>query len=157
MQSPCLTLPGRDGPCDYQHRDKNHPDCVDCRFRLEYAVNQGMLHPEVLTKQEDPVVLEAREKGGRPRGSFKEKVTCSVDGCAYWAVAKGKCRSHYGKAYRKSQKLKRKTCKDCKRRPVKTKELCNACYVRARYKRIHGKVRGYRRKGKEMNNERDKV
>ena len=61
-QSPCLILPGREGPCNYLHRDKSHPDCVDCRPRIEYAVKQGMLHPEVLKpKQEDPLVLEARK------------------------------------------------------------------------------------------------
>jgi hypothetical protein len=105
-----------------------------------------MLPPIVLEQQDDPVVVEAREKGGRPRGSFKEKVTCSVDGCDYWAVGKGKCGSHYGKAYRESQKLKRKLCKDCKKRKVKSMELCNACYGRMYYRRFHKKVRGYKRR-----------
>ena len=60
-QSPCLTLLGREGPCEFLHRDKNHPDCVDCDLRVRYAVKRGILHPEVLTKQEDPLVLEARK------------------------------------------------------------------------------------------------
>ena len=75
MQSPCLTLPGRDGPCDYLHRDKNHPDCVDCRPRIKYAVNEGMFHPEVLEQKDDPVVLEARRAAPK-----KKRKICK--GCA---------------------------------------------------------------------------
>ncbi|MBA7694087.1 hypothetical protein ES703_102689 [subsurface metagenome] len=108
MQNPCTHGRTPDETiCPHMARNKNHPDCVNCTPRLEYAVKQGMLHPEVLEQKKDPVIVEAREKGGRPRGSFKEKKTCSVKGCDYWAKIKGKCASHYGKAYRKAKKLKK--------------------------------------------------
>jgi len=44
------------------------------------------------------------------------------------------------------KKKQPKLCNDCGLNPVKSKGLCNACYGRVRYKRIHKKVRAYKRK-----------
>ena len=147
MQSPCLILPGRDGPCEYLHRDKSHPDCVDCRPRLEYCVKEGMLPPIVLEQQDDPMVLEARERAvhRKPRsdGRRKEKEKCSEEGCDLWAVAKKKCRKHYNKAYQEAQRLKKegdtvpvkKKEKRCKCKPgctakIKARGMCDTSYSR---------------------------
>ena len=136
MQSPCYT-------CEHKDRDKSDPGCVDCRPRIEHAVAQGMLSPEVLEVQDDPVVLEARQKGGRPRGSFKEKQPCSTPDCRWDAQIKGLCRSCYGEIYRKSHKH----CKGCgRRKKIKARNRCSTCYVRWRYHNPDA-VRGYRKRG----------
>ena len=155
MQSPCNT-------CDYKARDKKHWDCVNCDLRVRYAVKLGILHPEVLRKQDDPLVLEAREKAldrkprsGRPRGSAKKKEKCSEDGCNEWAVAKGKCRTHYNKAYQEAKKVKegggivtvKKEEKRCKCKPgctakIKARGMCDTSYSRWKHQNPD-KVRPY--------------
>ena len=148
MQSPCLT-------CDHQQRDKNHPDCVDCDLRVKYAVKQNMLHPDVLNVKEDPLVLEARKAAPK-----KKRKLCKGCGRPLPIKARNRCATCYVRwRYHNADKVRgyKKICNDCGLKQVHSKGLCNNCYGRARYKRIHGKVRGYRRKGKEINNERDKV
>ena len=162
-ESPCLTLSGRDGPCEHQYRDKSDPDCVNCRPRIEYAVAEGMLSPEVLEVKDDPMILEAREKAldrkprsGRPRGSTKKKEKCSTTDCRWDAQIKGKCRSCYGKAYRKAKKVKKeggdtvgvkKEEKRCKCKPgctakIKAREMCDTAYSKWKYQNPD-KVRHY--------------
>ena len=63
MNNPCIS--GRDPEetiCPFVGDDKNDEPCLNCLAKLEYAVNQGMLHPEVLEpKQEDLLIIEARK------------------------------------------------------------------------------------------------
>ena len=155
MQSPCLILSGREGPCEFLHRDKNHADCVDCDLRIKYAVNQNMLSPEVLEVKDDPVIIEARRAAPK-----KKRKHCKDCGRPKPIKARGRCSTCYVRwRYHNADKVRgyRKICNDCGLKQVHSKGLCNNCYGRAWYKNIHKMVRGYRRKGKEMNDERDKV
>ena len=146
MQSPCNT-------CEHHKkgRDKNHPDCVDCRPVLEYGVAQGMLHPEVLKpKQDDPLVLEARKAAPK-----KKRKLCKGCRRPKPIKARGRCSTCYVRwRYHNADKVRgyRKICSECGLKQVHSKGLCNNCYGRAWYKNIHKMVRGYRRKGMERGN-----
>ena len=55
-KSPCIG-------CDYEHEDKNNDRCNNCRPKIEYAVNEGMLPKEALKRFD----MERQEKEPQPQ------------------------------------------------------------------------------------------
>lgn len=104
--SPCTTGRTADETvCPFLHQDKNDEPCLNCQAKLEYAVKQGMLHPEVLNKEEDPIIKEAREEV--PVTKKKKKRKCKDCGRVKPIKARGKCGTCYGRwKYRNPDKVR---------------------------------------------------
>ena len=95
MRSPCLT-------CEYQDRDKNHPECVNCQERLRYAAENDMYDPRAkkrILEGQDTMVLF----GSDTRRTYRPTI-CTQEGCDDPVKALGLCGYHYYRQYRERKK-----------------------------------------------------
>ena len=89
MKNPC-----RD--CERLDKDKNGPECTDCRRRIDYIRRLGGFPaPREMSTMENVDPINTPEPLAAPPAASRRK--CGVPGCNGKYIAKGLCSHHYEK------------------------------------------------------------